>query len=85
MRCRQPKLRGAAVPEKSRLEAAIDGYVSAARKEELAIEAAMMRIAKSDGAIARGSDAIERFEALSQLARELEIQLANNLSKVMQQ
>ena len=51
------------MPEKSRLEATIDGYVSAARKEELAIEAAMMRIAKSDAAIARGSDAIERFEA----------------------
>jgi len=71
-----------ALSEESKLEVAVDDYVSAARKEELAIESAMIRIAKSDAAIARGSYAMQMFDSLSRLARDLENQLADNLPKL---
>ena len=51
--------------------AILDRYFSASRKEELAIETAMIRMARADDAIARAAAAMLRYDDLSTLAEEL--------------
>jgi len=68
------------MPEKSRAEEAFNGYLSAARQEELSVEAAMIRIARSDAAIARAGAAIARHDRLLELTNDVLAHLARNSS-----